>query len=48
MGMSDSYGPASEDEAITTIPEARDCGIDFLATADVSGPFTNRMRSIAG
>src|SRR6476661_6760310 len=41
MGMSDFYGPASEDEAIATIHHAIDRGIDFIDTADIYGPFTN-------
>jgi aryl-alcohol dehydrogenase-like predicted oxidoreductase len=41
MGMSDFYGPASENEAIATIHHALDRGIDFLDTSDVYGPFTN-------
>jgi len=41
MGMSDFYGPASEDEAIATIHAAIDGGVDFIDTADVYGPFTN-------
>ena len=41
--MSDFYGPASEDEAIATIHEAIDRGIDFIDTADVYGPFTNEQ-----
>jgi aryl-alcohol dehydrogenase-like predicted oxidoreductase len=41
MGMSDFYGPASEDEAIATIHEAIDGGVDFIDTADAYGPFTN-------
>ncbi len=41
MGMSDFYGPASEDEAIATIHHALDHGIDFLDTSDIYGPFTN-------
>jgi aryl-alcohol dehydrogenase-like predicted oxidoreductase len=41
MGMSDFYGPASEDEAIATIHEALDRGVTFLDTADIYGPFTN-------
>jgi aryl-alcohol dehydrogenase-like predicted oxidoreductase len=43
MGMSDFYGPASEDEAIATIQHAIDRGIDFIDTADVYGPFTNEQ-----
>jgi aryl-alcohol dehydrogenase-like predicted oxidoreductase len=41
MGMSDFYGPASEDEAIATIHRAIDRGVDFIDTADIYGPFTN-------
>ncbi|HEY6475613.1 MAG TPA: aldo/keto reductase, partial [Polyangia bacterium] len=41
MGMSDFYGPASEDEAIATIHAALDRGVTFLDTADIYGPFTN-------
>src|SRR6201986_2002198 len=41
MGMSDFYGPASEDEAIATIHQALDRGITFIDTADIYGPFTN-------
>jgi aryl-alcohol dehydrogenase-like predicted oxidoreductase len=41
MGMSEFYGPASEDEAIATIHEALDRGVTFLDTADIYGPFTN-------
>jgi aryl-alcohol dehydrogenase-like predicted oxidoreductase len=41
MGMSDFYGPASEDEAVATIHHAIDHGVDFLDTADIYGPFTN-------
>ena len=43
MGMSEFYGPASEDEAIATIHEAIDRGIDFIDTADVYGPFINEQ-----
>lgn len=41
MGMSDFYGPASEEEAIATIHQALDRGVTFIDTADVYGPFTN-------
>ncbi len=41
MGMSEFYGPASEEEAIATIHEALDRGVTFLDTADMYGPFTN-------
>ena len=43
MGMSDFYGPASEDEAIATIHRALDRGVTFLDTADMYGPFTNEQ-----
>src|SRR6266536_417540 len=41
MGMSQSYGPADEREAIATIHRALDLGVNFLDTADLYGPFTN-------
>jgi aryl-alcohol dehydrogenase-like predicted oxidoreductase len=41
MGMSEFYGPASDEEAIATIHEAIDRGVTFLDTADIYGPFTN-------
>jgi len=41
MGMSEFYGPASEEEAIATIHRAIDGGVDFIDTADVYGPYTN-------
>jgi len=41
MGMSQSYGPADEQESISTIHRAIDLGIDFFDTAEVYGPFTN-------
>ncbi|HVZ89897.1 MAG TPA: aldo/keto reductase [Polyangia bacterium] len=43
MGMSDFYGPASEDEAIATIHQALDRGVTFIDTADIYGPFTNEV-----
>src|SRR6187401_1435401 len=43
MGMSDFYGPASEEEAIATIHHAIDRGVDFIDTADIYGPFTNEQ-----
>jgi aryl-alcohol dehydrogenase-like predicted oxidoreductase len=51
MGMSDFYGPASEEEAIATIHQALDRGVTFIDTADVYGPFTNERlvgRALAG
>jgi aryl-alcohol dehydrogenase-like predicted oxidoreductase len=41
MGMSQSYGPADEDQAVATIHRALDLGVTFLDTADMYGPFTN-------
>ncbi len=51
MGMSQSYGPADEDESIATIHRALELGVNFLDTADMYGPFTNERlvgRAIAG
>jgi aryl-alcohol dehydrogenase-like predicted oxidoreductase len=51
MGMSDFYGPASEEEAIATIHQALDHGVTLIDTADVYGPFTNERlvgRALAG
>jgi aryl-alcohol dehydrogenase-like predicted oxidoreductase len=51
MGMSEFYGSADEDEAISTIHRALDLGVTFLDTADMYGPFTNERlvgRAIAG
>ena len=51
MGMSQSYGPADEDESVATIHRALDLGVTFLDTADMYGPFTNERlvgRAIAG
>jgi aryl-alcohol dehydrogenase-like predicted oxidoreductase len=43
MGMSEFYGAHDEREAIATIHEAMDLGINFLDTADAYGPFTNEQ-----
>jgi aryl-alcohol dehydrogenase-like predicted oxidoreductase len=51
MGMSQSYGPADDQESIATIHRAVDLGVTFLDTADMYGPFTNERlvgRAIAG
>src|SRR6186713_1091927 len=41
MGMSDSYGPADEQENIATLHRALDLGINFWDTADVYGDGAN-------
>ena len=42
MGMTWAYGTdRDEAEAIATIHEAIDLGVNFLDTAEVYGPFTN-------
>ena len=41
MGMSQSYGPADEGEAIATLHRAIELGCNFLDTAEVYGPLTN-------
>jgi aryl-alcohol dehydrogenase-like predicted oxidoreductase len=37
MGMSQSYGPADEDESVRTIHRALELGVTFLDTADMYG-----------
>jgi aryl-alcohol dehydrogenase-like predicted oxidoreductase len=41
MGMSQSYGPASEQESIATLHRAIDIGVTLFDTAEVYGPFAN-------
>ncbi len=41
MGMSQSYGPADEEESIATLHRAIEMGCTFLDTAEVYGPFIN-------
>src|SRR3954467_14594881 len=41
MGMSQSYGPADEQESLATIDRALELGIDFFDTAEVYGPWIN-------
>jgi aryl-alcohol dehydrogenase-like predicted oxidoreductase len=51
MGLSGSYGPADEEEAIRTIRQALDVGITLLDTADYYGPGTSEElvgRAISG
>ncbi len=51
MGMSQSYGPADEQESIATLYRAIDLGCTFLDTAEAYGPFTNEKllgRALAG
>ncbi|HEY7879032.1 MAG TPA: aldo/keto reductase [Gemmatimonadaceae bacterium] len=43
MGMSQSYGPADEREAIATIHRAIELGVTFFDTAEIYGPFTNEQ-----
>ena len=51
MGMSQSYGPADEQESIATLHRAIELGCTFLDTAEVYGPLTNEAllgRALAG
>ncbi|MBM3597162.1 MAG: aldo/keto reductase [Alphaproteobacteria bacterium] len=41
MGMSGTYGPSDDAEAIRTIHAALESGVTMLDTAEVYGPFTN-------
>ena len=43
MGMSQSYGPADEQESIATIHRAIDFGVTLFDTAEVYGPYTNEQ-----
>ncbi len=43
MGLSEFYGSRDEKEAIATIHQALDLGVNFLDTADMYGPFTNEQ-----
>lgn len=51
MGMSQSYGPADENESIATLHRAIERGCTFLDTAEVYGPYQNETllgRALAG
>src|SRR3546814_4323630 len=41
MGMSQSYGPADDDESIAVLHHALELGCNFFDTAEVYGPFRN-------
>ena len=41
MGMSVAYGKADETEAIATLHEALDLGVNFFDTAEIYGPYEN-------
>src|SRR6266849_3819016 len=41
MPMSQSYGPADENESIATLHRAMDLGCNFFDTAEGYGPFKN-------
>ncbi len=41
MGMSQSYGPADEEESIATLHRAIELGCTFFDTAEAYGPFAN-------
>src|SRR5690348_16094971 len=41
MGMSQSYGPADEEESIATLHRAIELGCKFFDTAENYGPFAN-------
>lgn len=43
MGMSEFYGASDERECLATIDRAIECGINFLDTADMYGPFANEV-----
>jgi len=51
MGMSNTYGPADEAEAIATLHRALELGVNFFDTAEVYGPYHNESllgRAFAG
>lgn len=43
MGMSDFYGPSSDEQNLTVLDRAAEIGSTFWDTSDMYGPFTNEM-----
>ena len=41
MGMSNTYGPADQNEAVATLHRAIDLGVNFFDTAEQYGPYDN-------
>jgi len=51
MGMSNTYGPADQDEAVATLHRAIELGVNFFDTAEQYGPYDNEAllgRAFAG
>ena len=51
MGMSNTYGPADQTEAVATLHRAIDLGVNFFDTAEQYGPYDNEEllgRAFAG
>ena len=51
MGMSNTYGPADQTEAVATLHRAIDLGVNFFDTAEQYGPYDNEAllgRAFAG
>jgi aryl-alcohol dehydrogenase-like predicted oxidoreductase len=51
MGMSEFYGPSSEDKNLRVLERAAEIGCTFWDTSDVYGPFTNEIllsKALAG
>ena len=51
MGMSNTYGPADQTEAVATLHRAIDLGVNFFDTAEQYGPYENEAllgRAFAG
>ena len=43
MGMSEFYGPSSEDRNLRVLERAAEIGCTFWDTSDMYGPFTNEV-----